>query len=387
MASMGIRPRIGIVGGGPGGLTLARILQTRGVSATVFERETSASERPQGGTLDLHADTGQHALRLAGLEAEFRGVARYEDQGTRLCDRAGVIRFEEEAEVAAGADRPEVDRDALRRILLDSLAPGVVRWGRKLRTIHPRGDGSHELVFEDGEVESFDLVVGADGAWSRVRPLLSGAAPVYTGVTFVDVGLDDVDRRHPHVARLVGRGTMFALGDNMGLIAHRIGNARVSVYAAFRVPEDWASTAGLGVLPPDEARASLVARFPGWAPELLALIRECGDRIILRPLYALPVGHRWENRPGVTLLGDAAHLMSPFGGEGANLAMRDAADLALALDNVNDWQAAVRDYESMMLDRAAVAAGGAAEGIEVAFSDDGLERTLRHMQNRHLGHD
>lgn len=375
-------PRIAIVGGGPGGLTLARILHTRGVAATVFERDVTPNHRAQGGSLDLHADTGQHALRLAGLEAEFLGIARYEDQGTRLFDRDGVLHFEEEGE-AADFDRPEVDRAALRRILLESLPPGVVRWGHRLLEVGPRDDGRWDLRFEDGHVESFDLVVGADGTRSRVRPMLSDAVPAYTGVTFVSLGFDDVDERHPEVARLVGHGMLFAMGENRGLIAHRDANAHVGVYVALRVPEGWAASGVIDPGHPDEARGTLAGHFPGWSSRLLALIRDSRDGMTFLPLYALPVGHRWENRPGVTLLGDAAHVMSPFSGEGVNLAMIDAADLAIALTDADDWPSAIRGYEETMFARAEVAAAGAAEAIETAFADDGFAQLLRHMQERH----
>ena len=87
-------PRIAIIGGGPGGLMLARLLQLRGIGATVFERDSNANDRPQGGSLDLHADTGQHAFRIAGLEAAFLAEARFEDQGDRLYDHRGLLLFD-----------------------------------------------------------------------------------------------------------------------------------------------------------------------------------------------------------------------------------------------------------------------------------------------------
>src|SRR4051812_34544224 len=114
-------PRIAIIGGGPGGLTLARILQTRGIAATVFEQERTADERQQGGSLDLHPKAGQYAVGLAGLTQQFRALARYEDQGTRLLDKTGAVLFEEGED-----DRPEIDRTELRAMLLSSLDPGVV---------------------------------------------------------------------------------------------------------------------------------------------------------------------------------------------------------------------------------------------------------------------
>ena len=374
--------RIAIIGGGPGGLMVARILQTRGLGSTVFEGETSATDRPQGGSLDMHAETGRYALRLAGLEAGFRKVARPEDQGGRIYDSAGNLRFEEPGDPAEG-DRPEVDREALRRLLLDSLDPGVVRWGHKLRAITPCDDGTHELAFHNGAAERYDFVVGADGAWSKVRPLVSDALPHYSGVSFVELSFADVDRRHPEIAQLVGRGKMFALGDNRALIAQRNGNARICVYAALGVPEDWTTSGEVDPNRPAEARSTLAERFPGWAPELLALIHQAGDRIVFWKIHALPVGHRWENRAGVTLIGDAAHVMSPFGGDGANLAMRDAADLACALSDTDDWRAGVRGFEALMCDRAAVVAQGAADGLEEVFADDGLEHALDRFQGHH----
>lgn len=364
-------PRIAIVGGGPGGLTLARILHLRGIPATVFEREGSPNERPQGGTLDLHPRSGQRAIHLAGLDEAFRAIARYEDQGMRLLDNEGTVLFEEDGADGEG-DRPEVDRTALRAILLDALPPGTVRWRSNLRAIRAIGDGIHELIFADGRRETFDLVVGADGAWSRIRPLLSDATPQYTGVTFIEVGFGDVDERYPAIAALVGHGSMAALAENKGLIAQRNGHGHIRAYATLRVPEGWAASAGIADAPPEAMRAMLLDQFAGWSPRLLVLLRECDDRFVARPLYMLPIGHRWDAHPGVTLLGDAAHLMPPSSGEGVNLAMLDAAELALALGGGGDRDAAVREYEEALFARAARSAAGAARGLEVGDSASAL---------------
>jgi 2-polyprenyl-6-methoxyphenol hydroxylase-like FAD-dependent oxidoreductase len=167
------KPHIAIVGGGPGGLMLARLLLLRGFRSTVFERDRDAGDRPQGGSLDLHGDTGQHAMRTAGLENEFGAAARPEDQGDRLYDQNGTLLFDRDG---AGDDRPEIDRTALRRILLDSLSPGIVRWGSKVETVTPHASGGYDVLV-GGAAERFDVVVGADGAWSRVRPLLTEATP------------------------------------------------------------------------------------------------------------------------------------------------------------------------------------------------------------------
>jgi 2-polyprenyl-6-methoxyphenol hydroxylase-like FAD-dependent oxidoreductase len=322
-------PHIAIIGAGPGGLALARLLQTRNIPITVFEKEGHRNERPQGGTLDLHLQSGLLAVHLAGLDEEFRTIARYEDQGMSFLSKEGQVLFKHDQDQETG-DRPEVDRTELRAMLLNSLEPSVVRWGHPLRSIRQANDGTHELVFEHGLTEHFDLVVGADGAWSRVRPLLSNATPTYTGVTFIEFGLDDVDRHHPELAELVGHGTMHALSENKGLIAQRNAHAHIRVYAAMRIPEKWENRSGFDADNPQKARAWLLNCFSNWDQSLLALIRESNDRFMVRPLYELPIGHRWHFHAGVTLLGDAAHLMPP-NGEGVNLAMLDAVDLAAAI--------------------------------------------------------
>jgi 2-polyprenyl-6-methoxyphenol hydroxylase-like FAD-dependent oxidoreductase len=205
-----------------------------------------------------------------------------------------------------------------------------------------------------------------------VRPLVSPAQPAYSGVTFVEIGFEDVQRRHPEISRLVGNGSMFALGDNKGLIAQRNTRDHIRVYVAFRVENGWQ-------VDPADTRATLVAMFADWSPQLRALLTDCDESFLVRPLYALPAPHIWENRAGVTLLGDAAHLMSPFSGLGANLAMLDGADLANAIAAAPDLEAAVRDYEAIMLPRGRKAAVGAATGLDTAISSDAPRGALEAM--------
>lgn len=366
--------RIAIVGGGPGGLMLARLLQLRGVSPVVLERDAHAGERPQGGSLDLHGETGQRAMRLAGLEAEFAAAARPEDQGDRLYDVDGTLLFDRDE---PGDDRPEIDRTLLRQILLDALTPGTVRWGHRVVAIAPAG-GGHEVIGE-GWRERFDVVVGADGAWSRVRPLLGDAAPAYEGVTLVELGFEV--ERHPAIDALTGSGKLFAVGDNRVLITQRNGLGHIRGYAGLRLGE--ADARRWQALPPEAVRAALREVFAGWAPALKAIF-ETGTFIAVRSFYALPIGHRWASRPGLTLLGDAAHLMSPFSGEGVNLALADAVDLAEALTSGNGWRA-VTDYEEAMAARAAIAAAGAAQGLDGAFSSEGAGPVLEHYRARVSG--
>jgi 2-polyprenyl-6-methoxyphenol hydroxylase-like FAD-dependent oxidoreductase len=262
--------------------------------------------------------------------------------------------------------------------LLDSLNGGTVRWGAKVTEIRPRPDDSWDVVTEDAATV-YDIVVGADGAWSRVRPLLSDAAPVYEGVVFVELGFEA--ETHQFVDALTGSGKMFAVGDNRALVAQRNGAGHIRGYAGWRAPETAAwDLAGRSV---DQVRATTLEVFDGWASVLTDMIRQ-GALLAVRPLYALPIGHRWASRPGLTLVGDAAHLMSPFAGEGVNLALADATDLADALTSGAGW-AAVARAEAVIAERAKVAAEDSAAGLRAAFSSDGAARVLEHYRERIAG--
>ncbi|MFI5952937.1 FAD-dependent oxidoreductase [Cryptosporangium sp. NPDC051539] len=374
-------PTIAIVGAGLGGLTLARVLHVHGLAATIYELDDSPDARTQGGMLDIHADDGQLALRAAGLYDGFRARVHRGGEATRVLDRHGVVHLDEPDD--GDGDRPEIDRGHLRQLLLDSLPAGTIRWGHKVTAAAPLGDGRHELSLSDGSTVVTDLLVGADGAWSRIRPLVSDAVPHYSGVSFVEIDLHVADQKHTAAdqkhtgadqehagpAAVVGAGMLFALGPGRGFLAHRETDDSLHVYAALRKPQDWAAGAGFG--DPARAKAVLLEEFSGWAPELRGLISEADGPLVPRVINALPIGHRWDRVPGVTLIGDAAHLMSPFAGAGANLALFDGAELGRAIvDHPGDPEAALAAYEQPMFARSEDAAAEAAAGLEICFRDD-----------------
>ncbi|WP_320773821.1 NAD(P)/FAD-dependent oxidoreductase [Streptomyces sp. CRN 30] len=359
-------PRIAIIGAGPGGLTCARILQVHGITATVHDLASGPDDRNQGGTLDLHPDDGQLALKEAGLLEDFHRLARPEGQEMRQYAAAdGTLRFHHRpAENQFSA--PEIDRGQLRDLLLNSLTPGTVRWGHALRGVEGPDDGPRRLRFADGTVTEADLVIGADGAWSKVRRVLSSATPRHIGVNYLEAWFDDVDSNHPDIAELVGQGSAMAADGERCLFAQRNSGDHIRVYIIQRDRPDWLAHTGLTAnsggtgdtgdtgrstgQDTDRIRALLLERYRDWSPALRRLITDNDGPYVDRPLYALPVPHTWESNPTVTLLGDAAHLMPPLG-VGVNLAMLDASELALALARHDTVADAVRAYEETMLPR------------------------------------
>jgi 2-polyprenyl-6-methoxyphenol hydroxylase-like FAD-dependent oxidoreductase len=357
-----MRHRIAVVGAGPGGLAFARVLHRHGHPVDVLERDSGPAARPPGGTLDLHKGLGQLALDKAGLLPRFRALSRPEGQAMRILDVDGTVLRDWQPRPGDDAN-PEIDRGQLRDLL---LGPLDVRWGCGVTRAVP-DDRGVVVQLADGRAERFDLVVGADGAWSRIRPAVSSVTPHYTGITTAETALDDIDTRHPDLARMIGDGALAVYGVNRAIVAQRNSSGHVKVYAQFRAARDW--HADLDPADAEAARSRLLALFDGWAAPVLDLLR-LGRAFAHRPLYTLPVDHTWTHLSGVTLLGDAAHLMPPLG-VGANLALLEGAELAEAIAaDPADLDGAVRAFEERMWTWAAKWATITQAGLERLVSPD-----------------
>jgi 2-polyprenyl-6-methoxyphenol hydroxylase-like FAD-dependent oxidoreductase len=363
---------ISIIGAGLGGLTLARVLHTHGFAVAVYEGEASSAARAQGGMLDIHPYNGQLALKAAGLYENFLEIVHPGGQASRFLTSKADVLFESPDD--GTGDRPEVPRGALRQILLDALPADTIRWGHKLKEVTPLLGGGHLLRFVDGRTEKTDVLVGADGAWSRVRPLLSATVPSYVGTASVETFLFDCDTRHAATAKLVGGGAMYALTPGKGIFAHREPNGVLHTYVTFKKPKEWVDA--VASLDAESARIHIAQEFKDWSPELVALITDGETPLVTRSLHALPQDQRWEHLAGVTLLGDAAHL-NPPDGEGANWAMYDGAELGRLLsEHQGDTEAAVREYENALFPRMKKSAVEAYKTFEACFGENAPESLL-----------
>ncbi|WP_426374605.1 FAD-dependent oxidoreductase [Rhodococcoides fascians] len=362
-----MKKSISIIGAGLGGLVLARVLHVHGIAATVYEADATPDVRTQGGQLDIHEKDGQVALAAAGLTEQFRAIIHEGGEATRVLRPDGEALLDEPDDGTGG--RPEVLRGDLRRILLDSLPADTVQWGHKLISVRPLGNGQHALEFANGTIAVSDLLVGADGAWSRVRSLLSAAQPDYVGTVFVETYLHDVDARHPATARAVGGGAMFALTPGKGISVHREAGDILHTYVQLTRSVDWIDAIDFTDTDTDSAKAAVAAEFDGWAPELTALITDGETALVPRKIFTLPNDHRWDPTPGVTLVGDAAHLMPPSG-DGANLSMFDGAELALAIaDHRDNIDEALSVYEKSLFTRSEAVAIQSHETLDLCLGE------------------
>lgn len=330
---------VAILGAGPVGLTMARLLQRRGVAVTVYERDASAQARVWGGTLDLHEATGQPALRAAGLLAEYFAQAR--PIGRTLVDAHCHVRRILPPDTAA----PEINRYALRQLLLGSLTTDTVRWDQKFTSLEPQA-GRWQLHFERGPSATADLVIGANGGLSKARPYVTDAQAAYTGTFIVQGEVLEPARRCPAFYQLCGGNIFMYASQGRLLIAHPDNNGALTYNVSVR--RDHAPD----FEQPDQARTFLAALFAderACFEELFA----ASSFFVGLPARQLSLVQPWHaERPApLTLIGDAAHVMPPFAGEGANTGLRDAHLLADNLTRPGAFaslEAAIADYEQQM---------------------------------------
>ena len=399
--------RIAIVGGGPGGLTLGNLLHKRNIPFTIFDLRPQITDEEldqPAGPLDLHEDTGLAALRDLGLFDEFKKLTGDCTEAQVVANKDGEVLYRDEGE---NSNRPEISRHKLIRLLLKSLLVSTIQWNHKLISTQRLSTDEIELDFGSNGKKTFDLVVGADGAWSKVRPLLTDSRPEYSGFQLFTLNIRQLNEKHPQLASLVGSGNFSCLGERHMIASQRsvIDSARIWIFLSTQ-DEYFATTQGLTTKTPAEAKDFILGSdmpFRSWGQniqELLAVACEDesrhnhGDPVDIKALYRLPVGHCWKHQIGITLIGDAAHVMNPGAGDGVNLAMKEALILANAIaeahpDNVesknkDQLNHSLQKFEQAMWTEARDSQEGTVGINEMMFpsgGDDGARRLADFFQS------
>ena len=364
--------KIVIVGGGPGGLTLARLLQQAGADVNVYERDAHENARPKGATLDLHEESGLRALHEAGLTDQFYINYRPGADKMHLMDRYANSIIEETE--ANDRSRPEIDRGPLQKILLDSLKPGTVIWNSHFISMSQQ-NGVWKLDFKNGEEVFADIVIAADGANSKIRPYLTSIKPFYSGVTAIEGAVSESAKHSPKIHKLLNNGKIFAFGNSQSLIVSSKGDGSLVFYPSFKCDENWVNSSGIDFTDKAQVLAWFKLTYEGWDNIWQELFENASGSFIPRPLYCMPLEQAWEAQPNLTMLGDAAHLMPPFAGEGVNMAMLDAVELSACLLSYDfeDTRSAITAYESQMRKRASEMSQITMEATDALHSPKAIE--------------
>ena len=373
--------QVAIIGAGPGGLTLARLLQLEGVSVKVYERDLNRTSRTQGGTLDLHWESGLKALEKAGLMDAFKSNYRAGNDRLRIIDKNATIVFDEHQETSAanfGDEwfRPEIDRGPLRDILLDALLPDTVVWDSHVLSIEKITE-TWKIVFQNGNTIVADIVIGADGANSKIRHMVTDILPFYSGVTILEKNICDAKNNAPKIYDLLKGGKIMAFGESKTITMSAKGDGSLDLYMGFKAEEGWIANSGID-FKSDQVLDWFKKEYNGWDDIWLELFENKQTSFTPRPMYCMPLDQCWEAQSNITLIGDAAHLMPPYAGEGVNMAMLDALELSKSLTSrrSNDIKYAIADYEKHMFKRFAITGRETLDNTYWMHSVDGLKKML-----------
>jgi len=388
-------PRIAIAGGGPAGLTIGLLLYRRGIPFTIFElrqKPTDEELAKPSGMLDLHDESGITAIKECNLFDEFLKRTGECSEQQKVSDKDGNILHKDDGELS---ERPEISRHALTKLLISHIPTNQIKWNHKLLSATSSttsGRTEIELDFGTNGKQTFDLVIGADGAWSKVRNLLTNVKPQYAGSQCITLNVPEITKKYPHLAELVGLGSFSALGKRHGVMSQRGPQDAARIYIFLSVADEhFVASAGLAGKTAAAAKAQLLgddALLGSFGPAIKALVAAACDEdeaaaLDIYPLYMLPVGCAWEHKPGATLIGDAAHLMCPWAGEGVNLAMWDSLLLAHAIAKAYETAAAdavafqraldplVKEFEVEMAARAKEKAEETLSNGQMLFGEDG----------------
>lgn len=374
--------KIAIVGGGPGGLTLAKLLQLKDVDVKVHERDLNKNARVQGSPLDLHDESGLAALRKAGLLDDFKNNFMVGADQSTITNHKAEIFFSDHGQKQDenfGDEhfRPEIDRGVLRKILLESLDPETIIWDSHFLSMAKQDEG-WLLHFKNKESVYADIVIGADGANSKIRPFLTDIKAFYSGITMLEGNVYEAEKKVPNISKILRGGKIMAFGNEQNILMGQKANGEIGFYASFKADENWAVASGLDFSDQSEVLKWFQKEYPDWSSVWDELFENSSTPFIPRPIYCMPLDQTWNTVKNLTIIGDAAHLMPPFAGEGVNMAMLDALELSKVLTSsqFNTIESAIAEYETNMFKRASKIAQESLENGERMHSENALTTML-----------
>ena len=373
--------QVAIIGGGPGGLTVAKLLQQQGVNVKVYERDADQHVRQQGATLDLHYESGLKALRASGLMEEFRKNYRPGAERVTITDNNAVVHYTEaDNEPLQDLDseyaRPEIDRGPLRDFLIASLQDGTIVWNSKFLKLQENGTGWN-LMFENGTTAYADLVIAADGANTKVRKYVTDIQRIYSGTTIVEGNIYNAATNAPHLWKLTNGGKIFAHWNSKAIVLSAKGEGSLSFYTMTKEAESWVQSPGIDFTDRKQVLSWFKQRFSDWSEDWHEIFSTDESYFVHRPQYYFPLNQHWQTLPNLTMLGDAAH-QTPPSGDGVNQAMLDALELyeALCIEQHSSVPEAIASYENRMLIRTSAVNEEALEQVDAMLSQNNLQYML-----------